>query len=182
MKRHRLLIPLTTLSLALAACGGGGPTQAPAGATTDPGGGGGTATDVPQATDGPVATQSGGGGSTANGQAHFEITGSETKSGDLGFLPIASNFGGMDQTILNFVGSDPSVTETLTVTVTGGAVAVIYSSMDITVTGAECTTTNLNVGAATASGAFECPQTFTVLISGASVEGIALEGTFEARG
>ena len=98
MKPHRLLIPFATLSLALAACGGGGPTQAPGGATTNPGGGGGgTATDVPQATDGPVATQSGGGGSTANGQAHFEITGPEAKSGDLEFLPVGSHFAGMDR-------------------------------------------------------------------------------------
>jgi hypothetical protein len=178
---HRVLIPLATLAFVVAACGGGsGPTQAagtPAG-----GGGGGTPTDAAAPTAGPAATQSGGDGSNfANGKAHFEISGTQTKSGDLGFLPVASHFGGTTQTILNFVTSDPSVTETLTVTLTEGAVAIIYSSMDITVTGVECATSNLNVAATTASGSFDCSKTYAVLISGASVEGVVLNGTFEAR-
>ena len=184
MKFHRSLLTIAALPLALTACGGGAATQAPGGATTNPGGGGGAATDVPQVT-APVATPSGGGGgggsNLANGQAHFEITGGHTKSGDLGFLPIASVFGGMDQTLLNFTTLDPNATETLSVTIADGAVAVIYASMDITVTGGECTTSNFNVGATTASGSFECTQTYAVTISGGAIEGVVLKGSFEAR-
>lgn len=109
MKRHRLVIPSAALSLALAACGGGAATQAPAGATTNPGGGGGTATDVPQATDAPVATQSGGGGGGTKpagwdqyGKVHIELTGPTEKSGDYGFIPAGSFFGGAQGSSLNF--------------------------------------------------------------------------------
>jgi hypothetical protein len=166
------------VSAAIAACSGGPvATQGPA--ATTPGGGGGS-TPAPQATQ-PGGGGGGGGPDFANGKGHFEVSGPATKSGDLGFLPIASHFGGMDQTILNFTAGDTDKTETLTITVaSGGQLTAIYASLDLTVTGIECTASNLNIGATSASGSFDCSKTMAVMSSG-SVEGAVLKGNFEAR-
>ena len=155
----------------------GGATTNPGGATTNPGG----ATTNP----GSATTNPGGGGGGpdfANGKGHFEISGNATKSGDLGFLPIASLFGGMDSTLLNFTAGDTEQTETLSITIAnGGTLTAIYASLDLTVTGIECTGSNLNVGASSASGSFDCSQTLAVTPSGAMLEGVVLKGNFEAR-
>jgi hypothetical protein len=170
-----------SLVVLLAACSGGpaatqGPgaaTQGPGAATTDPGGGGTGATSDPGG---------GGGSSFANGKGHFEVSGSSPKSGDLGFFPLASQFGGMDATVLNFTAENTDQTETLTVTVSGGGqVAVIYASLDLTVTGVVCTSSDLKVEAASASGSFDCSQTLTMTSAGASLEGVTLKGNFEAH-
>lgn len=164
-----------SLVVLVAACSGNPPaTQGPAGATTNPGG----ATTNPG---GATVDPGGGGPDFANGKGHFEISGGATKSGDLGFLPIASQFGGMDTTLLNFTAGDTDQTETLSIQITGGGTLVaIYASLDVTVTGVVCTASNLNVGATTASGSFDCSQTIAVTSSGATIQA-TLKGNFEAR-
>lgn len=167
------------LVVLVAACGGGSPTQAPAGATTNPDGGGGTPTN------GPEATQSGdggggGAGDTSHGKAHVDVTGPDVSaSKDLGFLALTSHFGGTDATILYFTNGDEIV---LTMTWTSGSAAVTYVSPDLSTTGIDCATSNVNIGGSSASGSFDCTSSFMILKSGASVEGGTLKGTFEARG
>jgi hypothetical protein len=186
--RHRLLILLATLSLALAACGGGGPTQAPGGATTNPGGGGGTATDVPPATDTPVATQSDGGGGGGSkpagwdqyGKVHIELTGPVEKSGDYGFIPAGSIFGGAQGSSLSF--AIEGVNEIVSIIIgADGKVIVSYGTEELSAPAAECTTSNWNVGATSASGSFDCTAGFIILTSGSTVTGGRIVGTFDAR-
>ena len=183
----RRLFSILLLAIALAACAGSGAaTQGPV--ATSGGGGGATATNQPpQATETATESQSssgggGGGGSldTSHGKAHIDLTGVVTKSVDLGFQPVLSHFGGMEGTVLYFVptGSQGA----LTITQSGGEFVAVYTSTDVTVTGIECTATNLNIGATSATGSFECPKNAVVLASGASAESAGFKGTFEAHG
>lgn len=66
--------------------GGGGATPTAA----DGGGGGGQPTATPD---------SGGGIDTANGKAHYDITGAVTRSGDLGFVSVAISFGNSEMSV-----------------------------------------------------------------------------------
>lgn len=189
MKHHRLLIPFMALSLVLVACGGGAATQAPAGAaTTNPGDGGGTATDIPQVTNGPVTTQSGGGGGGGDkpagwdqyGKVHIELTGPVSKTGDYGFVPAGSYFGGANGSSLNFTidGSN----EIVSIVIGGdGKVIVSYGSVEMTAPAAECTTSNWNVGATSGSGSFDCNAALIVLSTGATLTNGRITGSFEAR-
>lgn len=187
MTRHRLLLPLAALSIALAACGGGGsPTQAPN--TNGGGGGGGSPTDAPEITDPPAATQSGGGGGGGSkpagwdqyGKVHIEITGSATHTGDYGFVPAGSLFGGAQGSSLNFTVEG---TDTIVSIVVGAdeKVIVSFGSPEMSAPAAECTTSNWNVGATSASGSFDCQAAIVILASGAMVSGARVTGSFDAR-
>jgi hypothetical protein len=181
----RLLIPGAVLSLALAACGGSGPTQAP-----NTGGGGGTATDTPaEVTDAPPATQSGGGGGNGGskpagwdqyGKVHIEISGAATHTGDYGFIPAGSLFGGAQGSSLNFTIEG---TDTIVSIVIGSdeKVLVSFGSPEMSAPAAECTTSNWNVGATSASGSFDCEAALVILASGAMVSGARVTGSFDAR-
>jgi hypothetical protein len=178
MKASRSICALTIVAALLSACSGGaGPTQQPAAATQTPGGAG-TETQVPGATDG----GGGGGGQldTSHGKAHVDISGSVTKSLDLGFQPILSHFGGTDATVIYFVPADAQ--GALAVTLTSGQLNAVFTSTDASVTGIECTATNLKADATSASGSFDCPKNVVVLASGASSQNAGFKGTFEARG
>ena len=177
MKASRPIAPLAIVAALLSACSGGaGPTQQPAAATQSSGGGG-TETQVPGATDG-----GGGGGQldTSHGKAHVDISGAVTKNLDLGFQPILSHFGGTDGTVLYFVPADAQ--GALAVTLTSGQLNAVYTSTDASVTGIECTATNLKADATSASGSFECTKNAVILASGASSQNAGFKGTFEARG
>jgi hypothetical protein len=193
VKRHRLLIPFTALSLALAACGGGPATQVPAGGqTANPGVGGGTPTDAPEATDEPVATQSSGGGGGGGdggpkpagwdqyGKVHIELSGPVTHAGDYGFIPAGSYFGGAQGSTLNFTidGSNEIVAILASA---DGTVIVSYGSVDMSVPASECTTSNWNIGATSASGSFDCKASLIILSSGATLSNGTLKGTFDAH-
>jgi hypothetical protein len=185
VKRYQLVIPFTALFIAVVACGGGGPTQAPGGATTNPGGGGGTATEGPQATDVPGATLAGGGGSKPAGwdqygKVHIELTGPAEKSGDYGFIPAGSFFGGAQGSSLNFTNEGSNEIVSILVSAEG-KVIVSYGTVDVSVPGAECTTSNWNIGATTASGSFDCQAGLVIMSSGATLTGGHLIGTFDAR-
>ena len=176
----RSVAALGIAALLLNACGGSGA------AATQANGGGGGATDQPQVTETGTETETssgdGGGGSldTSHGKAHVDLTGVVTKSIDLGFTPILSHFGGMDDTVLYFVRAGQE--GALAVTQSGGQFAAVYTSPDVSVTGIECTTSNLNIGATSASGSFECAKNTVILASGASAENAGFKGTFEAHG
>ena len=178
MKASRPIAALAIVAALLSACSGrAAPTQQPATATQSPGGGG-TETQVPGATDG----GGGGGGQfdTSHGKAHVDISGSVTKNLDLGFQPILSHFGGTDQTVLYFIPADAQ--GALAVTLTSGQLNAVYTSTDASVTGIECTATNLKADATSASGSFECTKNAVILASGASSQDAGFKGTFEARG
>jgi len=178
MQSIRSITVLAIVAALLSACSGGaGPTQQPA-AATQTSGGGGTETDVPGATDG----GGGGGGQldTSHGKAHVDISGSVTKNLDLGFQPILSHFGGMDGTVLYFIPADAQ--GALAVTLSSGQLNAVFTSTSASVTGIECTATNLKADATSASGSFECTKNAVILASGASSENAGFKGTFEARG
>jgi hypothetical protein len=178
MKRHRLLIPLAALSLALAACGGGGPTQAPGGPTTNPGDGGGTATDVPPApTDG--AGGPGGGNPGGSGQIHIEIGGPVDVTVDEPFFPIGSRFGGAAGTALNFTNED--ATGIASIGEANGTVFVSYVSEELAANAQNCQLSNWNIGATSGSGSFDCKEGFaTMTADGQFVSGVTMKGSFEA--
>lgn len=169
------------LALVVVAVVATGCSSSPAGST--PGAGG--VTPGPQATQGSVATQPGGGdgskpaGWDANGKAHFEISGSVSKSGDLGFVPVASVFTGTTgPTSLAFTEGAQDV---LTILITEGQLAVSYGNSEMALTGVQCTSSNLRIDATSGSGSFDCPQTAIVKSDGTTVTGVRITGTFDAR-
>ena len=163
----------------LAACSGTpAVTTAPGGATQNPGGG--------LATPGADATQGGGGGGTkpagwdAKGKVHYDLSGPATKSGDIGFFPTTSIFGGLNQTILYFVTE--GVQETFIITISnGGEITVAYASLDMSAPGAVCTSSNLKVEASSASGSIDCTNVSVIPKSGAMMTGGRLQATFDAH-
>ena len=181
---RRALVLLIALSGVVAACGGSTPTQAPGGQATQPGNGG-TATDEPQATDQPDATQGGGDGTKPAGwdrygKVHVEVSGPVNKSGDYGFVPAGSLFGGPQGSSLNFTieGSNEIVSILAS---TDGKVIVSYGGGDFSMPAAECTTSNWNLGTTSASGSFDCTAAFVIMASGATVQGGTIKGTFDAH-
>ena len=171
MQVLRAGLALVVVALMAAACSG-----SPAGAT--PGGGGVTA--------GPQATQPGGGdggkpaGWDANGKAHFEISGSVSKSGDLGFVPAASIFTGTTgPTSLAFTIDDTQ--EVLTIAITQGQLVVSYGDNEMAASGIQCTSSDLRLDATSGSGSFDCPQMAIIKSDGSTVTDVRMRGTFDAR-
>jgi hypothetical protein len=163
-----------------AACGGGSGA-----ATQGTGGGGGGSTQGPTTTEAAEATDAGGGGGgggvgTQNGKLHLEVSGPLQKSADFGFIPTGSIFGGAQGAALNFgslaggeivsvyIGADQSV-------------VVSYSGKDFSAPGANCTTSNWNIGATSGSGSFECTDIIAITAAGAQVPGVTMKGNFDAH-
>lgn len=179
---------VVVLGVVVAACGGGNaPTQAPA--ATQPGGGGG-ATAQPVATNntGPGATDDNGGNGgtigTQYGKVTYTVTGPIQASGELGFIPMGSMFGGAQGTILNFGQVDTTGTDASTVSIVIGAdqsVVVSYLGTAGQMPGTTCTTSDWNIGANTASGKFDCTASITITSSGAAVAGGNIKGEFTAH-
>jgi hypothetical protein len=161
---------LIAVAILLAACGSG----------AGPGSGSTPGTQATQGGGGETPGTGGGGGiDTANGKAHVDFTGPNPKTDDLGFVPLASHFGGTDETILTF--SNPGSSSALSVTWTAGQVAASYTSLDLTVTGTDCTGSS-NVQGSSASGSFDCTTVIVILKSGATSQEGELKGTFDAHG
>jgi len=181
MTASRSIAALGIVVVLLSACSGGsGPTQVPGG------GGGGTSTDQPQATDEPGATNAGGGGGnvigTGNGKATFQVTGPITASGEYGFVPLGSLFGGPSGSSLTFAdtsGANPSLINIIIGQ--DGTVLVSYTGTQGQVPAATCTTSDWNVGATSGSGKFDCTAQFSITASGATVAGGTIKGSFEAH-
>ena len=189
-----LLGTIAVTALVLAGCGGAAATQAPGataggpGATTGPVATttGGEATEQPAATENPTATQGTGGdgshpaGWDQYGKVHVDMSGPATKSADYGFVPAGSLFGGAQGSSLNFAidGTDEVVSILIGA---DGSVIVSYGGPDFSMPGANCTTTNWNIGTTSASGSFDCTAAITIMGSGASLAGGKIKGSFTAH-
>ncbi len=173
------------LAVFVAACGSGsGPTQGPGAATQNPAttdGGGGGATQDPGVTDDPGT----GGDNTVDttyGKVSFTITGPIEKTGEFGFIPSGSLFGGSAGSALNFADSSGSDASGISIIIDASkALTVSYLSVAGQVPGATCTTTDLNVGSNTASGKFECDAEVSITASGATAAGGHISGSFTAH-
>ena len=188
--RGRSLGLLGTTALLLSACGSAATPTQPAGAGStsgaQPTGNGGNVATEPVATDQPAATQAGNGGGDGKspgwdqyGKVHVDMAGPVTKSADYGFVPAGSLFGGAQGSSLNFSNGNDEIVSILI-----GAdnkVIVSYGGQDFSMPGAECTTSNWNVGATSASGSFDCKAAITILASGASAQNGTIKGTFDAH-
>ena len=185
--RPRMLTLIAGAAIVLSACSSGSPTQAPGGATQAPAqatadsGGGSGATEPPAATSDAGGGGGGGTGSTANGSAHVELSGPASKSGDYGLVVPASIFGGAQGTALSY--TNDAATDVLTISFTSDSkVVVSYGGADLTAPGAECTASNLNFGASSASGSFDCQDVMVITAAGATLTGATMKGTFTAHG
>ena len=192
MRAFRTLGSIAAAGLLIAACGSSagatgagstaaGPTDAAstdAAATQDPG--------QPGATDG------GGGGvgtgtiDTSHGQAHFEVTGARTASGDLGFFLVSSVFevNGSGSALLTFVDSEST---SLSITYASGQSTVVLATADFGVTllplGGTIGTCTLQIShsdASSAAGTFNC-QHVAIVNSDAVIGEGTLTGTFDAH-
>lgn len=174
MQLSRSIVAIALMGLVAAACGGGSATQAPGGATQGPG----SATTVPGPTQG-----GGGGGGTVNdknGKVHIEIRGPVEKTGDYGFLPAGSIFGGTAGSTLNFTNEGSNEIVSISIG-PDGAVVVSYAGTDMSVPASQCTTSNWNIGSTSASGSFECNAGFAIISGGAMVQGVTVKGNFDAH-
>jgi hypothetical protein len=172
MQVSRSLIAVALVGVLAAACGGGAsPTQAPGAATQNPGGGG--ATENP-------GGGGGGAGDTSHGKVHIEMSGPVTKSGDYGFVPAGSVFGGDQGSSLNF--TNEGTNEVVSILIgADGSVVVSYGTPEFSAPASQCTTSNWNIGASSASGSFDCTAALVIMASGATAQDGKLKGTFEAR-
>jgi len=185
MNVSRSIAALGIVVVLVSACGGSGAaaTQANGG-----GGGGGTATDQPGATDEPGATDAGGGGGGGNdigfgnGKATFEVTGPITASGEYGFVPYGSVFGGAQGSSLTFALTSGADASLLNIIIgQDGSVLVSYTGTEGQMPAATCTTSDWNIGATSGSGKFDCTAQFAITKSGATVAGGTIKGSFEAH-
>ena len=190
MKNAGILSLVAVVALVVVACGAGsepsqttanGPAEAPT-------------TGIAPSADAPVATDStgtggnsgtGGGGKPAgwdqHGKVHVEMSGPVSKSADYGFLPAGSFFGGDQGSALNFTveGTNEVVSVLMN---PDGTVVVSYAGVDFQMPGAECTTSNWNVGSTSGSGSFDCTAAIVILGSGALAQDGKIKGSFEAQG
>jgi hypothetical protein len=177
--RPKLLSMIAGAAIVISACSSGGPTQAPAQTTAGGGGGGGGSgtTQPPAAT---TDSGSGGGGGVVGagaGTAHIEVSGPVSKTGDYDFVPAGSLFGGSAGSSFSFTNA--AATDVLTISTTSdGKVVILYGTPDFTVPGTECTTSNWNIGATSASGSFECDAPLIITAAGAQVTGGKVKGNF----
>jgi hypothetical protein len=185
MNRSTSIAALGIVGLLLSACGGSGAAATQA----NGGGGGGTATDQPQATDEPQGTDAGGGGGGGgndigfgNGKATFEVSGPITASGEYGFVPYGSIFGGAQGSSLTFARTTGADASLLNIIVgQDGSVLVSYTGTEGQMPAAACTTSDWNIGATSGSGKFDCTAQFSITASGATVAGGTIKGSFEAH-
>ena len=194
MRALRTLASIAAAGLLIAACGssagasGAGSTAAGAtnSAATDA-----ASTDAAATQDAgnPGSTQSTGGGGTidtSKGQAHYEVTGAKTASGNLGFFAVSSVFEvqGAGSALLTFVDSEST---SLSITYSAGQGVVVFATSDFGVTvlpvgGAvgSCTIQMTNLDATSAKGSFNCQH--MGIVSGDAVIGEGtLSGTFDAH-
>ena len=183
MRVRNTIVALGALALLLAACGSSSPGQTQGSGQTQ----GAAPTDGgTNPTDGPGPTQGGGGGGNKpagwdqNGKVHIEIGGPAQHTGDYGFVPQASIFGGAQGSSLSFAIEGTSELVSILVG-QDGSVLVSFASDALSVPAAECTTSNWNIGATSGSGSFDCTAAFGIVASGATLTGFTVKGTFDAH-
>jgi hypothetical protein len=162
---------IAAVGLLVVACGGAvPPTQNPGNGgtpTQNPGGGGAT------------TNPGGGGADTSKGKVHIEITGPITKSGDYGYVPAASVFGGAQGASMSFTDS----ASTAVVTIATGAdnqVVVTWGTPEFSTT-AECTTQGWTIGSNSGSGTFDCTGALVILANGTMGQEGHVTGSFDAH-
>ena len=178
MQVPKSIVAVVLTGMFVVACGGNAPaTSGPGAATQNPGGVG--------ATPGALATQGGGGGGKPAGwdqygKVHIEISGPVQKSADYGFVPAGSIFDSAAGSSLSF--TNEASNEIVSILVAAdNKVLVSYGGLDFSAPAAECTTSNWNMGATSASGSFDCTAAFVLMPSGATVSGAKIKGTFDAH-
>jgi hypothetical protein len=169
------------LLAAVAAACSGGP------AATQGGNGNGNPTPAPQqptpAPQQPTPDGNGGGGNPdfTYGKVTFEVSGPIQTSDEYGFVPVASLFGGPAGTSLNFTNNVESGGSLLTIVQTPeGTVIVQFVGAAGTIPASTCETSNWNIGTTNASGTFDCTAEFSMMPSGAAVQGGRITGSFTA--
>lgn len=178
---------LVLVAMVVAACGGNAATQTPAGATQQPGatsgGGGGSPTDAPAATQSGGGGGGGGGGTGQYGSVTFTLSGAFDKTATFDFIPAGSMFGGSSGSALNFTdGTSDGGGSVLSILIDESGKAVVsYVGTEGQVPAAECTTSDWNVGAQSASGKFDCKAALSITASGATVQGGKITGQFTAH-
>jgi hypothetical protein len=191
MGARRAGLAIVAALVVVAACGGTSTGSTPTGgaaATNGQGGatpGSGGSTPGAQATSGDQATpgSAGGGSHPAGwdqfGKVSFQISGPVPKSGELGFVPAGSRFGGTAGTTLSFLA--PESDEVLTMTISNGQALGSYGAPDLTIAAATCTTTDLKIDATSASGSFDCSGGAAINAAGDTLQGVTLKGSFTAH-
>lgn len=173
------------LGVIVAACGGGNaPTQAPGATPAAGNGGNGAATQQPTGTGNPGGNGGNGGVGFEFGKVKFTVDGPVKASGELGFIPAASAFGGAQGSALSFGTADNAGSDATLVSIVigaDGAVIVSYAGPAGQVPAATCTTSEWNVGATSASGKFDCTAALSLMPSGATAAGGTIKGDFTAR-
>ena len=172
-----ILLVLATASL-VAACGSSSATPTP---TPGGGGGGGGGGGNPTANTG--GGGGGGGGSKPAGwdrygKVTYTISGPMSASGELGFSPPGSVFGG-GQVILSFF--DDSLSGTiLSLRSDGTTVFTQFGDGKIVFASDGCQTSNLKIEALAASGSFDC-NGVGITAAGATLQSVKMKGTFTAK-
>ena len=161
MRHPRSILLVVAAAILVAACGSSSATPTPT-----PGGGGG----------------GGGGGSKPAGwdrygKVTYTISGPLSASGELGFSPPGSVFGGA-QVSLSFF-DDPSGA-LLALRSDGTNVFAQFGDGKIVFASDACKTTNLKIEALAASGSFDCTGV-GMNEAGATLQGAKMTGTFTAK-
>jgi hypothetical protein len=180
--RLREGLAILALAGAIAACSGSGP-----GSTDGNDNGGPTAQPQPTSNDGGPDNGGPDNGGPGNpdftyGKVTFEVSGPIEVNAEYGFVPPASLFGGPAGSSLNFTDNIDSAASLLTIIVSqDGTVVVSFTGPSGTIPAASCETSNWDIGTTSGSGSFDCTAQFTMMPSGATVQGGRITGTFNAH-
>ncbi len=163
--RQRSVLLLAVVAVLVVACGSAAATP-----TRAPGAGGGGGGNKPAGWDN-------------HGKVTYTLSGAATASGELGFVPAGSLFvveGGFSgaQVSLNFF--DDASQTLVALRLEGANAFVQYGDGKVTFASETCTTKNLKVELANASGSFECTGA-VITESQAVVTGAKMTGTFTAK-
>ena len=184
MKLPRSATVGLVLAMFLVACSGNpAATEGPGAATTDPGGG---PTAAPPATTDPGGGGGGGGVLPGNGSGKvtFEISGPESKSGELPFFGVGSRFGGPAGSSFQFTETDGSATEIFSIYPNPAGAEqwlVSYISEPFQVSATNCEISNWQASDTSASGSFDCQNAIFAKPDGTYLTNARIQGSFEAR-
>lgn len=175
VKQWRSITLILATVLTVAACGASGSSPAPSGA----GGGGGGAN--------PTQAAGGGGGNTGSkpagwdkfGKVSYAISGGVSASGELGFVPAGSIFGGPTNSSLSFFIESTDTVLILRFDPT--ATILQFGDSGITVPSAECKMSNLKLDNSGGSGSFECTKAMGMNKNGAVFTDVKATGSFTAK-
>jgi hypothetical protein len=116
------------------------------------------------------------------GKASYTVSGGLSASGEAGFVPAGSIFGGPTNTSLSYTIEGTQMVLIIRLGVSGGTTGMIlqFSDGQVSVPAAQCTTTNLNVGSTSASGNYQCAAAMGMNANGAMFMNVGVAGSFTA--